>query len=124
MARRAPVERIAIMLARFSLLGTIFVATLVGTGLINGVMIVGWADLPALLGSRYGWLLGAKLALFGGMLALAALNRWRLTPALERAQSNRAAAIGHLRWSLAVETGAAVAILALVALLGTLDPIA
>lgn len=123
-ARRVAADRVAVMLARFSLLGTVFVATLIVTGIVNGVMIVGWAELPALVGSRYGWLLAAKLALFGGMLALAAANRWRLTPALEHAGGDKAAAIRHLRWSLLVETGAAVAILALVALLGTLDPVA
>ena len=117
-ARRPNVDRVAVMLAKFALLGTIFVATLVVTGVVNSLMIVGIADLPALAGSRYGWLLGAKLMLFAGMLGLAALNRWRLTPALERGDG----AIGALRLSLAVETGAAIAIMALVALLGTLDP--
>lgn len=117
-ARRPNVDRVAVMLAKFALLGTIFVATLVVTGVVNSLMIVGFTDLPALMGSRYGWLLGAKLMLFAGMLGLAALNRWRLTPALERGDG----AIGALRLSLAVETGAAIAIMALVALLGTLDP--
>tara|TARA_R110000787_G_scaffold281410_1_gene392711 strand:- start:10660 stop:11508 length:849 start_codon:yes stop_codon:yes gene_type:complete len=117
-AHRPQVDRVAVMLAKFSLLGTVFVATLVVTGVVNSLMIVGIADLPALAGSRYGWLLGAKLLLFVGMLGLAALNRWRLTPALERGDG----AIGALRLSLAVETGAAIAIMALVALLGTLDP--
>ncbi len=117
-ARRPNVDRVAVMLAKFALLGTVFVATLVVTGVVNSLMIVGIADLPALAGSRYGWLLGAKLLLFAGMLGLAALNRWRLTPALERGDG----AIGALRLSLAVETGAAIAIMALVALLGTLDP--
>ena len=117
---RPNVERIAVMLAKFSLLGTVFVATLVVTGVVNSLMIVGVADLPALVSSRYGWLLGAKLVLFGGMLGLAALNRWRLTPALERGDS----AIAALRLSLMLETGAAIGILALVAWLGTLDPMA
>ncbi|WP_294134206.1 copper homeostasis membrane protein CopD [Sphingobium sp.] len=117
---RPNVERIAVMLAKFSLLGTVFVATLVVTGVVNSLMIVGVADLPALVSSRYGWLLGAKLVLFGGMLGLAALNRWRLTPALERGDS----AIAALRLSLMLETGAAIGILVLVAWLGTLDPMA
>ncbi|WP_051519830.1 copper homeostasis membrane protein CopD [Sphingobium sp. Ant17] len=117
-ARRPNVDRVAVMLAKFALLGTVFVATLVVTGVVNSLMIVGIADLPALAGRRYGWLLGAKLLLFAGMLGLAALNRWRLTPTLERGDG----AIGALRLSLAVETSAAIAIMALVALLGTLDP--
>jgi putative copper resistance protein D len=118
---RPHIDRVAVMLAKFSLLGTVFVATLVVTGVVNSLMIVGVTDLPALVGSRYGWLLGAKLALFGAMLGLAALNRWRLTPALERGADG---AVRALRLSLAVETGAAIGILALVAWLGTLDPLA
>jgi putative copper resistance protein D len=114
------VRRVARMLARFSLMGTLIVATLVISGAINGVMIVGLGQLPALIGSLYGWVLGAKLALFALMLALAAANRWRLTPALESNAPRRA--LTHLRLSLVIETSAAIAIIGLVAWLGTLDP--
>jgi putative copper resistance protein D len=121
-ATTGEVRRVARMLTHFSLMGMLIVATLVVSGAINGVMIVGLEQLPALAGSRYGWLLGAKLALFTLMLALAAANRWRLTPALESGGSQRA--VAHLRLSLLVETSAAVAIIGLVAWLGTLDPMA
>lgn len=121
-ASTGEVRRVARMLTHFSLMGMLIVATLVVSGAINGVMIVGLGQLPALAGSRYGWLLGAKLALFTLMLALAAANRWRLTPALESGGSQRA--VAHLRLSLLVETSAAVAIIGLVAWLGTLDPMA
>ena len=114
--RATDLPRVTLMLARFAGMGTVIVALLVVTGMANGVMIVGVADLPALLGSRYGWLLGAKLVLFAGMLGLAALNRWRLTPALERSGMG---AIAALRLSLAVETSAAMGILMLVGWLGT-----
>lgn len=117
---RHDVQRVAAMLSGFALMGTLIVATLIVSGAINLVMIVGLAQLPALAGSRYGLLLGAKLALFGLMLGLAAMNRWRLTPLLERGETQRA--IAHLRLSLGIETGAAVAIIGLVAWLGTLDP--
>lgn len=120
------IEQTAALLERFSLFGTIFVATLIVTGAFNAVMIVGLAQLPALLHSLYGWLLLAKLALFGAMLLLAAANRWRLTPRLEAATNSgdSAAALRHLRLSLLVETGLAILILGLVAALGTLDPLA
>jgi putative copper resistance protein D len=116
----------AAMLERFSLFGTIFVGTLIVTGAFNAVMIVGLAQLPALLHSLYGWLLLAKLTLFGAMLLLAAANRWQLTPRLEAAAygGDAAAALRHLRLSLLVETGLAILILGLVAALGTLDPLA
>lgn len=114
---------VAMMLARFSLMGTLVVATLVVSGVVNIAMIVGLAQVPALLGSLYGWLLGAKLALFGLMLGLAAANRWWLTPALESGTTPKRA-VAHLRMSLLVESSAAVAIIGLVAWLGTLDPTA
>lgn len=118
----AEVRRVATMLSRFALMGTAIVATLAVSGAINGVMIVGLADLPALTASLYGWILGAKMALFGLMLGLAVANRWWLTPALEHGSPHRA--IPHLRLSLAIETSAAIAIIGLVAWLGTLDPMA
>ncbi|KQN07980.1 copper resistance protein CopD [Sphingobium sp. Leaf26] len=121
-APRQDVQRMAAMLGGFALMGTLIVATLIVSGAINLVMIVGPAEMPALTGSRYGLLLGAKLALFGLMLGLAAVNRWRLTPLLERGETRRA--LAYLRFSLAIETSAAIAIMGLVAWLGTLDPMA
>jgi putative copper resistance protein D len=118
---RYDVQRVAAMLGGFALMGTLIVATLIISGAINLLVIVGLADLPALVGSHYGLLLGIKLVLFGLMLGLAAVNRWRLTPLLER--GDRQLAIAHLRLSLAIETSAAIAIIGLVAWLGTLDPI-
>ena len=94
-------QQAALMLHRFSTFGTLFVATLLISGAINSVMIVGLPNMPLLLHSLYGALLLAKLALFGGMLLLAALNRWRLTPALARAADGPelASARTHLRLS-------------------------
>lgn len=106
------------MLKRFSVFGTIFVGTLILTGTLNSMMIVGLANLPVLLHSLYGWLLLAKLAIFAVMLLLAAANRWHLTPKLLAG-----APLAHLRLSLLVETMLASVILALVAAIGTLDPL-
>ena len=74
--------------------------------------------------TTYGRLLLAKLALFGAMLGLAAINRWRLTPALAAAGSDAGAwpAERRIRLSIMLETTAAILILVLVAWLGTLDP--
>ncbi|WP_175817931.1 CopD family protein, partial [Burkholderia diffusa] len=65
-----------------------------------------------------------KLAVFGLMLALAAANRFHLTPLLEASirRGDHQGAILALRKSLFVESGAATAILALVAVLGTMSP--
>ncbi len=108
----------------FSLVGTITVAAIIVSGLVNGWLLVGPANILKLPDSLYGQLLIAKLLLFGAMLALAATNRFRLVPSFEAslASADHAAALDALRRSLAVETGCAAAVLALVAWLGTLEP--
>lgn len=110
----------------FSATGSIVVALIVSTGLINAWLLVGFSGMTALASSLYGQLLLAKVGLFVAMLMLAAANRFRLTPALATAiaHDNHQAAIGALRRSLATETSIAVAVLAIVAVLGTLEPIA
>ena len=47
-----------------------------------------------LIGTAYGWVLLLKAALFAALLGLAAINRFRLTPALERQDAQKA------RWAL------------------------
>jgi putative copper resistance protein D len=110
----------------FGTIGTLLVGTIVVTGLVNGWLLVGPGNLPNLGATLYGQLLIAKLALFAAMLALASLNRFRLTPSFERAvaAADHRGALATLRRSLAVETACAVTILALVAWLGTLEPLA
>ncbi|WP_188235730.1 copper homeostasis membrane protein CopD [Sphingopyxis sp. LK2115] len=118
-------------LDQFSRVGTICVLVIAATGLINSQMIVGAENLGRSLGSTYGQLLLAKLLLFGMMLALAAANRWRLTPALaalvassdvDSTDADPDAALAAMRRSLIIEASAALAILALVAWFGTLEP--
>lgn len=112
-ARRPP---LADRLARFAGLGTLLVGVLLATGIANTLLITGW---PLPLHSGWTRLLLAKLALFAAMLGCAGLNRWVLVPALERHEPRAAI---HLRRSLACELAAGLAILLLVAQLGTLDP--
>lgn len=108
----------------FGSVGTIVVGTIVVTGLVNGWLLVGIGNIAALATTIYGQLLLAKVALFAAMLGLASLNRFRLTPAFEHsiAASDHARALGALRASLGIETACVVAVLALVAWLGTLSP--
>lgn len=110
-------------LADFSRVGMVAVAIIMLTGLFNGYAILG-ADITTLFQSTYGVLMAAKLVLFAAMLSLAANNRWRLTPALERAAASdhSEATWTRLRISVALETAAGATILALVAWLGTLAP--
>ncbi|TCS14142.1 copper homeostasis membrane protein CopD [Caulobacter sp. BK020] len=113
-------------LAGFSGIGSALVAVLLATGLVNSGFLVGMAGLPGLFTTLYGRLLLLKLLVFAAMLVLAAANRFRLTPALRGALDDpdrAAAAVVALRKSLALETGAALAVLALVAWLGRLAPL-
>lgn len=111
-------------LAGFATTGTVVVIVLVVTGLINGYYLIGLAGLPKMLTSAYGDLLVLKLVLFMAMLGLAAMNRFRLTPALERAVGavSQSHAIVRLRRSLVLEASAGFVILALVAVFGMLEP--
>ncbi|WP_310497350.1 copper homeostasis membrane protein CopD [Sandarakinorhabdus sp.] len=109
----------------FSRIGSIYVALLIVTGAINGWILVGRSGVPLSLANQYVLLLAIKLALFAGMLGLAAANRYRLTPALSRALAAGAApsaALRALHVSVAIELGLAVLVLATVAWLGTLVP--
>lgn len=112
------------MLASFGSVGTIVVATLILTGLLNAAFLMRPVDLPLLPSTQYGQLLLIKLSLFGAMLGLAALNRFRLSPALARAAraSNYPTAVRALRLSVGLELTLAGAILLLVGWLGTLEP--
>ena len=117
-ARREPAIDLAARAARrFSSLGTISVAMLVVSGTINGVYLV--RDLDALFGTEYGRLLLAKLALVAAMLALAAVNRWSLSP---RVAEGEPAALGALARNSVLEIVAGIAVVAIVGVLGITVP--
>jgi copper transport protein len=66
---------------RFSRLATWSLAAVVATGLVRAVQeLGGW---QRLLSTSFGRTLDIKLGLFAGLLALGAMNRFRLVPALE-----------------------------------------
>jgi putative copper resistance protein D len=118
----AAVEALHRGLAGFSGIGTATVAALVATGLMNSWFLVGPRHVGDLLATAWGLVLCAKLAVFVGMLALAGLNRFRLTPGLERSLAEPYAALRRLCLSVAAETGAGAVVLVLVGVLGTLAP--
>lgn len=111
-------------LEQFSRVGTVAVALIVLTGLINSLILMGLPGPDTLTASPYGQILLAKLGLFAAMMFLAGANRWRLTPALGAAlaDGDPAPALRNLKRSLVLEATAALAILALVAWLGTMEP--
>jgi copper resistance protein D len=109
-------------LSRFSGIGTIVVAALTLTGFINpGFFASSRFETP------YGRILLVKLTMFGAMLLLAATNRFWLTPWLARTLESGSGwknAVASLRWSLLAEAALALLIMASVAWLGTLAPLA
>jgi putative copper resistance protein D len=126
MLRRAEPDHLAIhrALHGFAGLGTLAVVLLVLTGLVNSWFLIGPERVASVLANFYGQLLVAKLVLFGLMLALAASNRFRLTPTLGSALQAGApsAALRDLRRSLVLEAGLGLGLLAVVAVMGTLAP--
>ncbi|MBR0775834.1 copper resistance protein CopC/CopD [Bradyrhizobium diazoefficiens] len=98
-----------LLLNRFSAIAVPVVAALALTGLVLAIIQV--EKLSALIETRYGLILTVKLALVLVLLALAALNRFRLTPALAR---NEQAALA-LKRSILLECALALGILAVVA---------
>lgn len=119
----ARVRSLADSVKRFEGVGAAIVLILSVTGVANYLFIVGPTLGEVLLGT-YGILLSIKVALFGGMLVLAALNRFHLGPLLEqslRAGQHQVAA-NALRRSVALELVIALLIVGLVAWLGTLSP--
>lgn len=111
-------------LTGFAVAGTIIVALIVATGMINGYLLLGVDHAFALGESVYGRLLVLKLALLNTMLTLAIINRFRLTPALGKAETRTAitTVLARLRRNLLLETGAGMLILGVVAWLGALTP--
>jgi len=119
--------------ARFSTLGTLAVATLVATGAANAWALVGSAH--GLIDTHYGRLLLLKEALFASMLALAAVNRFWLAPRLaassagslsglsDHASADRSS-MRRLQRNSLLEALLGSAILAAVAVLGTMTPAA
>ncbi|MEO3725805.1 copper homeostasis membrane protein CopD [Pseudomonas syringae] len=119
----ARVRLLADSVKRFEGVGAAIVLILAVTGVANYLFIVGPTLGEILLGT-YGILLAIKVVLFGGMLVLAALNRFHLGPLLEqslRAGQHQVAA-NALRRSVALELMIALLIVGLVAWLGTLSP--
>ena len=102
---------------RFSIMGMVSVAVLLATGLVNAWILVG--SFHALIVTEYGQLLLLKLGVFAAMLALAATNRFWLTPRLGLSD------LRALRWlarNSAIELALGIAVLAIVGMLGTLHP--
>lgn len=107
--------RAAETIRRFGRLGLICVAALLASGLFNAWNLL--ARPQDLTTTDYGRLLSLKLALAAAMVAIAAVNRYRLTPRAAEPATQRAL----WRNSLA-EAALGLGVLLLVGALGTLPP--
>ena len=109
-----------VVLHRFSGMGYVAVAVLIGSGLINSWYLVG--SISNLLSTPYGQLLLVKLAFFGGMLGLAFANRFWLVPALTKGGNEAATSNAKLRRNVLAEQSLGVLVIAIVSVLGMLEP--
>jgi copper transport protein len=98
--RLAPEDVRPVML-RFSRLASVSVAAIVVTGLVQAVRLVG--SPRQLLEVNHGKLLAVKLAVLVGMLALADVNRRRVTARLSTAGASARLDIDGLRRGMALE---------------------
>jgi putative copper resistance protein D len=125
--RRSDSEQLVRVLSRaltgFETAGAFIVGTIMVTGVANYLFIVG-PTLREVVTSTYGILLLVKILLFGCMIGLATLNRFYLSPSLERSveAGEYSLAATALRKSVLIESTCAVVIVCLVAWLGTLSP--
>jgi len=113
---RAPDDAAAV-LRRFSRWGMVAVAILVIAGIAFVLLQLG--SVAELFSSRYGWLIMGKVVLLLALLLLAALNRFRWLPMLERGAR---AAAGHLRRSIAGEVALVVCVIGVTAVLVQTPP--
>ncbi len=110
---------------RFSMLAAVSVAVLFAAGLVNTWFLAG--TVPALIGTLYGRLLLAKIAIFATMVIFGAINLLRMEPRLAPPAAGKpptlwAGAVGHLRRNALIEAALGLGVLGIVGLLGILPP--
>jgi copper resistance protein D len=116
--RDAPPKPTAEALRRFSKLATLCVLAIAGTACFQGWVLGG--GVAGLIGTAYGWVLLLKAALFALLLGLAAINRFRLTPALGRQDAQPAR--GALMRTIAAETVLGLMVVLAAGVLSGLEP--
>jgi putative copper resistance protein D len=104
---------------RFSVISMASVGILLVSGSVNTWYLCG--SIPALIGTLYGHLLLVKIALFGIMLLVAAVNRFRVTPRLDQPGA-APHALATLRRNTLSESGLAIGVFAVIGGLGIVPP--
>jgi putative copper export protein len=105
------------LLRRFGSIALVCVCAILATGVGSGLVLL--AMTGKRLGPSYLAVLSVKLGLVAGLLALAAVNRFRLTPLMAQ-DSTRAGTA--LRRTILMEQVLGLGVIAAVGLLGQLDP--
>ena len=118
LAASASLPQLTRAVRRYSLLGTGCVLVLLATATLQGVVLVG--GMARLVGTGYGLVACAKMALFATLAGLALFNRQVLSPALAGARPDRARC--RLVCSIAVEMAAGLLVVSAAALLSSLEP--
>lgn len=102
---------------RFSSVGIVCVLALAGTALLQGRELIG--SIPGLVGTAYGFVALAKLALFLLLIVLATLNRFRF---ITRLVAGEAKAARHLRLMIVLETAVGLTVVLAASRLAELFP--
>jgi copper resistance protein D len=110
------------ILLRFSGMGYVAVAALIGSGLMNCWFLLGSPS--HLINTTYGHLLLAKLGLFGLMLLLALSNRFWLVPTIaqSKTESGSKRLLARLRRQVGGELLLGLFVVGAVSMLGMLSP--
>jgi putative copper resistance protein D len=116
--REAPLDAAHLAAQRFSTLGTISVSVVAATALLQGTLLSG--GLTGFTGTAYGAVLLLKAVLFAVLIAIAAVNRFRLTPAFSGPDAEKARRA--LALSIGIETVVGLCAVFAASLLSSLEP--
>jgi putative copper export protein len=116
--RLAPLPAAISAVRRFSVRAKVLVLVLLLTAVLQSLTMLG--GVAGLFGATYGWVAMSKAVLFAVLLGFAWRNRFRLTPALAGPEPDAARAA--LARSIFVETGVAIAVVLVAAVLTALPP--
>ncbi|MDL2410362.1 copper homeostasis membrane protein CopD [Rhizobium calliandrae] len=111
-------EEALLALRRFSTAGHGAVAMVIASGIVNTMLVL--RRLPIDWSSSYQALLAIKIALVAGMSLLAIVNRYVFVPRIRR---DRERALSAIRLGAIAEVFLGIAVIALVAVLGVLEPV-
>ncbi len=111
-------DTVASLAHRFGTQATWIVGGLILAGVVLAILITGSPF--AIFTTQYGLTLIAKITVVGALLTLAAVNKLRLVPAIQRGELSAAI---HLRRSIAWEMLTVLVILTITAVLTTITPL-